>query len=49
MEALVHLLMVKSGIDTNLRTHSGNTPLSQAASNGHEAIVRLLTLSDRLA
>ena len=41
----MRLLIERDDIDTYVKTNCGNTPLSQAANNGHEAIV--LLLSDR--
>jgi ankyrin repeat protein len=41
-EAVVKLLLVRSGVDVNARDGKGQTPLSYAAEAGHETVVKLL-------
>ena len=41
---MVKLLLAKDGIDPDLKdSQYGQTPLSWAAQNGHEAVVKLLS------
>ena len=39
----MRLLLLRADIDTNTRTSNGNTPLLQAANNGHGGVVQLLS------
>jgi hypothetical protein len=41
-EAVVELLIVRDDVDVNTKDKGGRTPLSRAALNGHEAVVKLL-------
>jgi ankyrin repeat protein len=40
---VVKLLLEKDGVDLDSKDEDGRTPLSWAAKNGHEAVMKLLT------
>jgi ankyrin repeat protein len=42
----VKLLLAAEGVDTDLRDEDGWTPLSYAAQNGQEAVVKLLLAAE---
>ncbi|PTB39227.1 hypothetical protein M441DRAFT_70368 [Trichoderma asperellum CBS 433.97] len=41
-KAVVRYLLVKAGVNPNIKDDDGRTPLSRASENGHEIIVKLL-------
>jgi ankyrin repeat protein len=46
---VVKLLLAQDGVDPDSKDTSGRTPLSWAAENGHEAVVKLLQSNDDLS
>lgn len=42
----MRLLLAKDGVNANSMDNDGQTPLSRAIANGHEAVVKLLRSSD---
>ena len=45
---MVQLLLAKDGVDPDSKDSYGRTPLSWAAWNGHEAVVRLMLTKDEV-
>ncbi|OKP14576.1 Inversin [Penicillium subrubescens] len=47
-ESMVKLLLENGQVDLNPRASDGHTPLSQAASRGHESVVKRLLVTGRV-
>ena len=48
-EAVVKLLVERGDVEANSKDDSGQTPLSYAAEDGHEAVVKLLQTWNKIS